>query len=110
MSEIKYKTVSSYKESDILRLYENVGWIAYTKDIKKLLRAISNSLYIITAWDKDKLVGLIRIIGDGKKYEAVRQKVVLTDDTERTKAFYKSNGFNIASELKLVSYVQIENN
>lgn len=139
MGKIKCKTVSSYGENDILRLYENVGWTTYTKDIKKLIRALNNSLFVLTAWDKDKLVGLIRVVGDGEsiiyiqdvlvlkeyqqqgigskllnklleKYEDVRQKVVLTDDVEKTKSFYESNGFNLAEDLNLVSYVQIENN
>ena len=137
VEEIKYKPLSNYNETDILRLYENVGWKTYTKDIKKLIRAFHKSLYILTAWDKDKLVGLIRIIGDGesiiyiqdilvleeyqhrgigsnllrktlKKYETVRQKVLLTDNTEKTKTFYKSNSFNMATELNLVAYVKIK--
>jgi ribosomal protein S18 acetylase RimI-like enzyme len=139
VGDIKYKTLSNFNDNDILRLYENVGWVIYTEDIKKLIQAINNSLFVFTAWDKDKLVSLIRVVGDGEsiiyiqdilvlreyqqnrvgakllkevleKYKDVRQKVVLTDDVEKTKSFYESNGFNFAKDLNLVSYVKIENN
>lgn len=38
-------------------------WIAYTNDLPKLIKAIELSLMVISAWDKDKLVGLIRVVG-----------------------------------------------
>jgi len=137
LGEIVYKILSEYKAADLLRLYDNVGWKAYTKDPEKLINAVQNSLYVLTAWDQDKLIGLIRIIGDGEfiiyiqdllvakgyqhrgigstllrkvleKYAAVRQKVLLTDDTEIINTFYKANGFNRAEELDLVSYVSLK--
>ncbi|ACL70096.1 GNAT family N-acetyltransferase [Halothermothrix orenii] len=138
MSEIVYKNDFSFTEKDILSLYDNVGWVEYTKNTKKLIRALKNSLYILTAWDDNKLVGLIRIVGDEEtiiyiqdilvlkeyqrqgigsqllkavldKYNRVRQIVLLTDDTEKTKLFYKANGFEPANKLNLVSYVIINN-
>lgn len=107
------------------------------KILKKLINAFHKSLYILTAWDKDKLVGLIRVIGDGQfiiyiqdllvaeeyqrrgigsnllkkvleKYKKVRQKILLTDNTEETNAFYKASGFNRAEDLNLVAYVKFE--
>jgi ribosomal protein S18 acetylase RimI-like enzyme len=138
ISEIIYKHNSSFTEDEILNLYDNVGWTNYTKNIKKLIRALNNSLYTLTAWDKNKLVGLIRVVGDGEtiiyiqdilvlieyqrqgigskllkavldKYKNVRQKVLLTDDTEKTRLFYKANGFEPANRSNLVSYVLINN-
>ncbi|MFO7814509.1 MAG: GNAT family N-acetyltransferase [Halanaerobiales bacterium] len=138
MAGIIYKQNSSFTEDDILYLYENVGWTNYTKNIKKLMRALNNSLYILTAWDENKLVGLIRIIGDGEtiiyiqdilvlseyqrqgigsklletlldEYKNVRQKVLLTNETEKTRSFYKANGFEPANKSNLVSYVLINN-
>lgn len=138
MGEIEYKNLSSFKENDILSLYENVGWLAYTRDIKKLIRSINKSLFVFSAWDRDKLVGLIRVVGDGEsiiyvqdililreyqrqgigkrllkevleKYKDVRQKVVLTDDVEKTRSFYEDNGFSLVEDLNLISYVIIEN-
>src|SRR6056297_1663066 len=130
MSEIIYKYNSSFAKNDILSLYDSVGWSEYTKNIEKLLKALNNSLYILTAWDKNKLVGLIRVVGDGEtiiyiqdilvlreyqrqgigskllksvldKYNKIRQKVLLTDDTEKTRLFYETNGFESANKLNL---------
>lgn len=138
MSEIIYKHNSSFTENDILSLYDSVGWSEYTKNIEKLIRALNNSLYTLTAWDKNKLVGLTRVVGDGEtiiyiqdilvlreyqrqgigskllkavldKYNKIRQKVLLTDDTEKTRLFYEANGFESANKLNLVSYVAINN-
>ena len=138
MAEIIYKHNSSFTEDDILNLYDNVEWTNYTKNIKKLIRALNNSLYILTAWDENKLVGLIRIIGDGEtiiyiqdilvlkeyqrqgigskllktvldKYKNVRQKVLLTDDNNKTRLFYKANGLEPANKSNLVSYVLTNN-
>ena len=138
MAEIIYKHNSSFTKDDILNLYDNVGWTNYTENIKKLIRALNNSLYILTAWDENKLVGLIRIIGDGEtiiyiqdilvlreyqrqgigskllntllcEYKKVRQKVLLTNNTEKTRLFYEANGFEPANKLNLVSYVAINN-
>ena len=138
MAEIIYKHNSSFKEDDILNLYDSLGWIEYTKNMEKLIKALNNSLYILTAWDKNKLVGLIRVVGDGEtiiyiqdililrqyqrqgigskllktvfnKYKNVRQKVLLTDNTKKTRLFYETNGFKSANKLNLVSYVIINN-
>ena len=138
MSEIIYKHNSSFAENDILSLYDSLGWTEYTKNMEKLIKALNNSLYILTAWDKNKLVGLIRVVGDGEtiifiqdilvlrqyqrqgigskllktvfnKYNKIRQKVLLTDDTEKNRLFYEANGFESANKLKLVSYVAINN-
>lgn len=49
---------------DIMNLYGDAKWYAYTKDSNRLENAINSSLKVITAWDGDKLVGLIRIVGD----------------------------------------------
>ena len=42
-----------------------------------------------------------------KKFEDVRQIVLLTDDTEEVKEFYRSLGFSEAGNMKLVCFVKI---
>jgi len=114
-------------------LYSDAGWASYLKDINVLVRGIENSLDIVTAWDNDKLVGLIRIVGDGstiiyiqdililkeykrkgigrklmlnilEKYSEVRQIVLLTDDSEETRGFYESLGFTSNDKGGAVSF------
>ncbi len=43
------------------------------------------------------------------EYKKIRQIVLLTDDTEKTRLFYKANGFEPANKSNLVSYVLINN-
>ncbi|HFD2030652.1 TPA: GNAT family N-acetyltransferase [Clostridium perfringens] len=116
-------------------MYNDVGWSSYTKDIDSLIKSIKNSLKVISVWDNDLLVGLIRVVGDGHsiiyiqdililqkyqnrgigkrlieiildKYKNVRQKVLLTDKEEKNILFYKKVGFSMAEEFGCVSFVK----
>ncbi|WP_167956763.1 GNAT family N-acetyltransferase [Anaerosporobacter faecicola] len=117
-----------------MQLYTDVGWINYTSDPGKLERAYQNSLSVITAWDQEKLVGAIRVVGDGvtilyvqdllvattyqgqgigtelfqrimNKYKHVTQKVLLTDAEPKTKEFYTKMGWSMSDTYQCVSYV-----
>lgn len=59
---IKEDVIPEIKE--IMNLYEDAEWHTYTKDNNRLKNAIDNSLKVITAWDDNKLVGFIRVVGD----------------------------------------------
>ena len=120
---------------EIIHLYEDVEWSAYTNNPENLKLAIDNSLKVWTVWDNDKLVGLARVVGDGytivyiqdililgsyqgqgigsklirlilEKYKLVRQVVLMTDETEKTIKFYKKNGLVNASDYKIVTFVK----
>lgn len=85
------------------------------------------------------LVGLIRVVGDGysivyiqdilvlqeyqnngigkklieivlNKYKDVRQKVLLTDNKDKTILFYKKVGFLKAEEFGCIAFAKFENN
>ena len=49
----------------VLDLYASVGWSNYTNRPQQLEKAFHQSLFVIAAYDEDKLVGLIRAVGDG---------------------------------------------
>ena len=118
-------------------LYNDAKFSLYTRNIDKLYKAIKNSLYVVSAWHNGRLVGLARIVGDGetivyiqdililksykrngigsnlikmilKKYPEVRQKVLLTDDTDETRGFYESLGFDSCDRGLLVSFVKFD--
>ena len=120
-----------YKEEEILTLYQAVGWSNYFNKPEMLKQAYENSLYTVGAYLADDLVGVIRVVGDGAsilyiqdllihpshqrkgigrklfehvidKYQDVYQKVLITDDTEKTKAFYENMGFKAEG----VSFIQ----
>lgn len=120
-------TDCNYNESDIRRLYDSVGWCAYTEDMDALAEGFRNSLLILAAYEENELLGLIRAVGDGRtvvfiqdilvlpsrqrsgigtalikallsRYPNVRQIQLTTDNTPETNAFYKSLGFTELSE------------
>ena len=127
------KTIDS---EQLKSLYNDVGWSAYTNDLEMLQRALLQSLDVLTAWDGNKLVGLIRIVGDGltiiyiqdilvlneyqnqgiasrlmqdilKKYETVRQKVLLTEEAPDVRHFYEKQGFQSCDKGDLVSFAKL---
>lgn len=63
---IVIKTKVDFSLSQLIELYNSVGWKAYTKGSagQQLLRAIQNSTYVVSAWDNRKLVGLARCLSD----------------------------------------------
>ena len=118
----------------LLELYNNVGWSNYTNNPEMLQKAYENSLLILTAWMDNKLIGVIRIVGDGasiiyiqdilvleeyqhrgvgfrlfteaiNRYKNVYQKVLLTDNQPQTKAFYEKMGFRDATECGCISFI-----
>ncbi len=122
-------------QADVLALYQAVGWNMYTRDPKKLERAIAQSLSVLGAYDGDQLVGLIRAVGDGEtilfiqdllvlpsyqrqgigrqlvdalvdQFPQVRQRVLLTDDQPRTRAFYENIGFVQSSKVGVIAFYQ----
>lgn len=134
--EIAFKENVSIPADSLLKLYTDAGWAAYTRNPKNLNSAISNSLYVLTAWKGDKLIALIRVVGDGisiiyiqdilvlqdfrrqkigtqllrrvlAKYAFVRQKVLLTDDTQQSRKFYESLGFTACDNGIVVAFAML---
>lgn len=122
MNSIIYKVNTIPQINDLLALYSDVGWTAYTSNPELLLTAYENSLKVISAWDGNQLTGIIRAVGDGctilyiqdilvlnsyqrngigkqlmhdllNIYPTIRQKVLMTDNQPETIAFYTSLGF-----------------
>ena len=133
---ITYKHTKTITVEQLEQLYSDVGWTAYTKDLDLLQQALAQSLDVISAWDGDRLVGLIRTVGDGltilyiqdililnayqnkgiatqllqmilQKYEAVRQKVLLTEEAPDVRHFYEKNGFiALDNNIFMAAYVR----
>ncbi|MGC9384720.1 MAG: GNAT family N-acetyltransferase [Kosmotogaceae bacterium] len=122
----------------VMHLYDDSGFRFYTKDLVRLMKALENSLFIITAWANDRLIGLVRAVGDGKtilyiqdilvlssyrrkgigtsllnqlinEFPDVRQKVLLTDDKPENRDFYESLGFTSCDNGKLIAFVRFDN-
>ena len=111
-----------YNEEEIKSLYNAVGWKAYTDNMDALREGFKNSLLVLGAYEDDNPLGLIRMVGDGhtivfiqdilvfpeyqrkgigtalikevlERYQDVRQIELVTDNTPKTIAFYRSLGF-----------------
>ena len=114
------------KLEDVLHLYQAVGWTNYTNQPQMLEQALPHSLAVYLAFDGEKIVGLIRLVGDGfssvfvqdlivlpsyqrqgigsalmkealEDYKDAYQVQLVTEQTERTLEFYRSMGFEILS-------------
>ena len=62
---IEYKHTKEFTVDQLQRLFLSVNWES-GKYPEKLVRAMHNSTRVISAWDGDKLVGLVRALDDGE--------------------------------------------
>lgn len=121
--------------NQVLALYEGVGWSAYTKEPERLLKGLAQS-QVITAYVEEQLVGLIRCITDGQtilyiqdllvapefqrqkigqrllkkmlaNHLSIRQKVLITDNTEKTRRFYEACGFSSVEEQQIAAFIYL---
>ena len=126
----------TYNEGEILRLYASVGWTAYTGHPEILRKGFENSMLVLAAYEGDQLLGILRAVGDGhtvvfvqdilvdpdhqrkgvgfalmktvlERYSHVRQIQLATDDTEKTKAFYRAMGFRAYSEIGCCGFMKV---
>ena len=129
-----------FKEFDYNKYFEEIfksaNWSAYLKDDEKLKRAFKNSLYLLGAFDNDKLIAFIRCVGDGEhilliqdlivdsnyyrqgigtklfkyvleKYKNVRTFCLFTDIHDiRDNEFYKSMKMVRIEEKDMISYIR----
>lgn len=123
------KEYENYNEQEILALYSSVGWTSYTDHPEMLKNAYMHSYKIYGAYVNEKLVGIIRVVGDGysiifiqdllifpeyqrhgigtallqkvlDEYKHVYQKHLLTENTGKTIGFYKSLGFVMDTDIE----------
>ncbi|MDR7870597.1 MAG: GNAT family N-acetyltransferase [Tissierellaceae bacterium] len=135
MSKIIIKEDVVPRVEELIDLYNDVGWSSYTNDSIRLKNAIENSLKVFTVWDQDKLVGLIRVIGDNhtiiyiqdilvlkeyqgqgigssllrlilEKYTSIRQIILMTDNTEKTINFYTKSGMVKSSDYNCIAFMK----
>ena len=126
---------TTYQKSEVLALYGSVGWTAYTEQPEALRRGFAGSLLTLAARENGTLVGLLRAVGDGctvvlvqdllerpdhqrrgigtalmqaalERFRSVRQVQLLTDDTEKTKGFYRSLGLLTLPELGCCGFMR----
>lgn len=125
---MEIREYSHYQEEEILSLYRSVGWTAYIEAPELLRAGFEHSLLTLAAYEGSQLLGLLRAVGDGccivyvqdilvfpahqrkgvgsallkavlEHFSTVRQIVLVTDNTPKTVAFYRSAGLVPLEEL-----------
>ena len=133
-AKMEIKEYKDYKEAEIRKLYTEVGWTAYTENMSVLEQGYKNSLLVLAAYERNELLGIIRVVGDGftivfvqdilvlpsaqrkgigtallkavlERYPDVRQIELTTDNTPKMVAFYKSLGFSELSEIGCCGFI-----
>lgn len=136
MSAIEIKVYDTFQLDEILNLYDSVGWSNYIKQKNILQQAYEQSLCTLAAYDNDKLVGIIRTVGDGltivfiqdilvlpeyqhrgigtkllqtmiENYKHVYMMELVTVNTEKTISFYQSVGFSSAEKLNCTTFIKM---
>ena len=62
---MEIKEYTEFKQSEVLDLYTQVGWTAYTENMLALEQGYKKSLLILAAYENDELLGIVRAVGDG---------------------------------------------
>jgi ribosomal protein S18 acetylase RimI-like enzyme len=138
MERVSILPYFEYDETEIMHLYKSVGWSNYYERPEMLRKAFANSLCTLGAYSGGKLVGIIRVVGDGhsiiyvqdllilpeyqhtgigtrllsailEKFGNVYQKILVTDRTEKTVSFYESLGFTELTEIGCVAFLHSAN-
>ena len=133
---VKITKERSVSIDDVLHLYQAVGWTNYTNQPQMLAQALTHSLAIYLARDGEKIVGLVRLIGDGFSSVFVQDLIVLpsyqrqgigsalmkqaladykdayqvqlaTEETEKTLGFYRSLGFETLSSFQCTGMILV---
>ncbi len=74
--KLTFRDQQDFSVQQVNDLYSSVGWTAYTNDLPKLLRAISKSSLVISVWNAEELVGLIRALTDGETIAYIQDILV----------------------------------
>ena len=120
---IHYKINPQLDFAAVLDLYASVGWSNYTNHPRRLEQAFHQSLFVMAAYDDDEeLVGLIRVVGDGRtivfiqdllvypkyqrqgigrsllqqtleRFKDIYQIQLATEQSDKNLAFYRELGF-----------------
>lgn len=132
---MEIKEYAEFRSDEILPLYTQVGWTAYTENMPMLERGYKSSLLVLAAYENSELLGIVRAVGDGAtvvwvqdlpvypekqrqgvgtallravldRFSDVRQIQLATDNTPKNVAFYRSLGFLEFSEIGCCGFMR----
>ena len=135
---MEIREYTAYRESEIMNLYRDAGWTAYTNDPESLRRGFEASLVTYAGYAGEELAGILRAVGDGstvvfiqdilvlsryrrkgigtalvravlERFPNVRQIQLTADDTPGARAFYASLGFQELSRIGCAGFIRMGN-
>lgn len=74
---LSFSDTRDISDSQLRPLYESVGWTNYTRQFPDLSVLLKQVQLVYSAWDGDRLVGLIRTVGDGLYIQYIQDILVL---------------------------------
>lgn len=80
---IQYTEEKKFTKEQVEQLFLSVNWVS-GKHPERLYKALMNSSTVLTAWDDDRLVGLIRVLDDTEMLAQIHYVLVYPD--------YQGNG------------------
>ena len=123
--DIQYKENKEFSKQQIEELFVSVNWIS-GRYPERVVRGLQNSSQVISAWQNDRLIGLIRAVDDGEMVAFVHYLLVHPDyqghgiaskllsllkekykdylffnimpDDKKNVAFYEKHGFKVLQE------------
>lgn len=90
---LKYTEEKIFTQEQVQRLFLSINWVSGNYP-KRLYKALMNSSTVLTVWDDDFLVGLIRVLDDTEMLAQIHYVLVHPD--------YQGKG--IAS--KMIGYIK----
>lgn len=75
---IKYTEEKKFTQEQVQKLFLSVGWTSGNYP-KRLYKALMNSSTVLTAWDDEELVGLIRVLDDTEMLAQIHYVLVHPD-------------------------------
>lgn len=122
---LKFTEDKIFTQEQVQELFLSVGWISGQYP-ERLYKALMNSSTVLTAWDDDQLVGLIRVLDDtsmlaqihyvlvrpdhqgqgiaGKMLELIKEKykdffyLEVMPEESKNAPFYEKHGFHVMDD------------
>lgn len=122
---ITYTEEKKFDNKSVVDLFSSVGWVS-AQYPTRLYKALMHSSTVITAWDGDRLIGLVRVLDDselvaymhyvlvhpdyhgqgiaGTMVEMVKEKykdylyIELMPEERKNAVFYEKHGFQIMED------------
>ena len=79
---LQYTEEKCFTQEQVQELFLSVGWVSGQYP-QRLYKALMHSSTVLTAWDGEQLVGLIRVLDDGEMLAHIHYALVRPDHQER---------------------------